>query len=105
MSKAKYNEHSSPLFKQNKIIKFKDIHSSQLCQIMYDFVNYNLPPPLMDNSEILKYITMTRDIILIYTCQKLISKLSEEASYTKALTYGSIWIVPSNIQTHERHLK
>ena len=56
MSKAKYNEHSSPLFKRNKIIKFKDIHSSQLCQIMYDFVNYNLPPPLMDiytrNSEI-----------------------------------------------------
>ena len=48
MSKAKYNEHSSPLFKRNKIIKFKDIHSSQLCQIVYDLVNYNLPPPLMD---------------------------------------------------------
>ena len=56
LSKAKYNEHSSPLFKRNKIIKFKDIHSSQLCQAVYDFVNYNLPPPLMDiytrNSEI-----------------------------------------------------
>ena len=56
MSKAKYNEHSSPLFKRSKIIKFKDIHNSQLCQIVYDFVNYNVPPPLMDiytrNSEI-----------------------------------------------------
>ena len=41
MSKAKYNEHSSPLFKRNKIIKFKDIHSSQLCQIVNDFGNYN----------------------------------------------------------------
>ena len=50
------NSYSSPLFKRNKIIKFKDIHSSQLCQIVYDFVIYNLPPPLMDiytrNSEI-----------------------------------------------------
>ena len=56
MSKAKYNEHSSPLFKRNKLIKFKDIHRSQLCQIVYVFVCYNLPPPLMEiytsNSEI-----------------------------------------------------
>ena len=47
---------------------------------------------------------MTHVIILIYTCQKLISTLSEEASYLKALTYGSNWILPSNAQTHARHL-
>ena len=40
---------------------------------------------------------MTHVIILIYTCQKLISTLSEEASYLKALT-GSFH------QTHARHL-
>ena len=61
MSKATYNEHSSPLFKRNKITKFKDIHSSQLGQLMYDFVNNNLPPPLMDlytrNSEIHQHDT------------------------------------------------
>ena len=61
MSKATYNEHSSPLFKRNKITKFKDIHSSQLGQLMYDFVNNNLPPPLMDlytrNSEIHQHNT------------------------------------------------
>ena len=47
---------------------------------------------------------MTHVIILIYTCQKLISTLSEEASYLKALIYGSNWILPSNAQTHARHL-
>ena len=58
MSKATYNEHSSPLFKGSKITKFKDIHSSQLCQLMYDFVNNNLPAPLMDrNSEIHQHDT------------------------------------------------
>ena len=61
MSKATYHEHSSPLFKRNKITKFNDIHSSQLGQLMYDFVNNNLPPPLMDlytrNSELHQHDT------------------------------------------------
>ena len=70
MSKATYKEHSSPLFKQNKITKFKDIHSSQLGQLMYDFVivNNNLPPPLMDlytgNSEIHQHDRHNIDIHL-----------------------------------------
>ena len=48
LCKATYNENPSPLFKRSKITKFKDIHSSQLGQLMYDLVNNNLPPPLMD---------------------------------------------------------
>ena len=71
---------------------------------MYDVVNYNLPPPLMDiytrNSEIHHHDT--RHNIDIHL-PKVNFEISEDASYIKA--YGSNWILPSNIQTHERHLK
>ncbi len=44
--KANYNAHSSPLFKESRVLKLKDIHKFQLCGMAYNFMNDTLPSPL-----------------------------------------------------------
>ncbi len=43
---ASYNAHSSPLFKESRVLKLKDIHKFQLCKMAYNFMNDALPSPL-----------------------------------------------------------
>ena len=47
VSKANYNAHTEPLFKNLQILKLKDIFTFHLSQIMYSFINISLPDPLM----------------------------------------------------------
>ena len=56
-----YNEPSSPLFKKCNlliiiIIKLQGIYKLQCCKLMYEFLNNNLPTPIMNiftvNSDI-----------------------------------------------------
>ncbi len=43
---ANYNAHSSPLFKESKILKLVDIYKFQLCRMAFHFLNDKLPSPL-----------------------------------------------------------
>ena len=51
ITKSAYNEHTSSLFKMLNILKFGDLHDLQICSFMYDFVNSNLPIPLLYTFE------------------------------------------------------
>ena len=44
--KANYNAHTSPLFKDSRVLKLKDVHRFQLDVMAYNFMNANLPSPL-----------------------------------------------------------
>ena len=46
ISGAKYNDHTSPLFKNAEILKLHDIYRSQVACFMFDFINNNLPVSL-----------------------------------------------------------
>ena len=46
MTKSAYNEHTSPLFKEAKILKLKDLHDVHVCTFMYAYVNGKVPVPL-----------------------------------------------------------
>lgn len=43
INRAEYRSHTDPLFKQNYILKLKDIHQLHTSLFMYDFNNNNLP--------------------------------------------------------------
>ena len=43
---AKYNAHSSPLFKELKILNIQDIHLLNICKFMYDYHHSTLPNAL-----------------------------------------------------------
>jgi len=43
ISKAKYNAHTEPLFKSNKLLTIEDIHTSKKLCFYYHFENNNLP--------------------------------------------------------------
>ncbi len=46
MTKSSFNAHASPLFKQARVLKLKDIHDSHVCTFMYEYVHGILPRPL-----------------------------------------------------------
>ena len=43
---AKYNAHSSPLFKELKILNIQDEHLFNICKFMYDYHHSTLPNAL-----------------------------------------------------------
>ena len=47
LSNAHYNDHSSPLFKNAKVLKFHDLCYLDILKFMYSFVNNLLPEPLL----------------------------------------------------------
>ncbi len=46
MYKTSYNAHTSPLFKEARILKLRDMHILQLSKLAYNFMHRNLPLPL-----------------------------------------------------------
>ena len=42
----KYNEHTSPLFVDNKLLKLNDIIETSYVKLMFNFINNKLPPDL-----------------------------------------------------------
>ncbi len=45
-SKSAYHAHASPLFKQVRVLKLKDIHDIHVCTFMYEYVHGILLRPL-----------------------------------------------------------
>ena len=43
---AKYNEHTTPLFKELKLLKLNDIHDFKVSKYMYSLINRTLPEPI-----------------------------------------------------------
>ena len=46
---AGYRDHTNPLFKQEKILRFEDIIFYNICRFMFDYLN-NLLPSIFDNT-------------------------------------------------------
>ena len=61
ITRSKYNDHSSPLFKQLQILKCEDIHRYELAKFVFLVANNMLPSPLLSiynkNSQIHTYRT------------------------------------------------
>ena len=51
MTGSQYNDHTSPLFKEMKILKVTDLRDLHICQFMYGFVHQLLPKPLLSMFE------------------------------------------------------
>ena len=60
-----YNEHSSHLFKKIVVPKLKDLHTIQMCRLMYNCTNDILPRSLSDlfttNANVHAHNTRQRD--------------------------------------------
>ena len=48
ITKASYNSHTQPLFKEQKIITLEDVFKLNVCKFMYDYHNHNLPKSLLN---------------------------------------------------------
>ena len=61
ITQSKYNDHSSPLFRQLRILKCEDIHQCELVKFVFLVNNKSLPDPLHNiynnNSQIHTYRT------------------------------------------------
>ncbi len=47
IAKVKYNDHTSPHFKQFKLLKLKDVYRFYLNVLMFQYQSKDLPPPLL----------------------------------------------------------
>ena len=68
---AKYNAHSSPLFKELQILNIQDIHLLNICRFMYDYHHSTLPNALSNIFQSTHiYITTTQGNTRIITHAK-----------------------------------
>ena len=62
---AKYNDHTEPLFRQLKVLKFEDLYTFEINRFMFTFIREELPMPLANmfnlNRNIHRYETRQRN--------------------------------------------
>ena len=65
MCNAKYNAHTEPLFKENKLLTIEDIFELNCLKFYHKFINKNVPKFFKDiftrNSDVHSYETRNRD--------------------------------------------
>ena len=81
IANVEYNDHSSPLFKEHKILKFDDILNMQLACLMFDYDHGNLPKCLNT------YFNRVSNIHDYDTRNATAGKLSENVAVNTS-TYG-----------------
>ena len=72
LAKAKYNDHTLPLFKQFEILQFSDLFNMQLNMFMYKYNVCGLPSPLnfiftRNTDQYSMFIRTKLDIVMILT--------------------------------------
>ena len=86
ITKASYNSHTQPLFKEQKIITLEDVFKLNVCKFMYDYHNHNLPKSLLNlfvaNNDILA-------IWMIHTSGGAVHFKLDKVLLTGDLTYGT----------------
>ena len=96
MNKAKYNEHTTPLFLANKILKLEDLHRMQLSMFMYSFKQNLLP-------KTLSIFTLNEEIHSYNTRQaanpNIISRKTRQMASSFICKGPSLWVdIPINLQ-------
>lgn len=94
---AGYRDHTAPLFKREKLLRFEDIKTFNICRFMHDYRHDRLPEIFRNewlrNNQIHNYPVRNQDDFFIPVCNKNYLKLHPYFHFPK------IWnLLPANLK-------
>ena len=92
INKSDVNGHTTPIFKNLKLLKFHDINKLQVCQFMFRFENHSLAPSskglCISNIEVHSHYTRSRHLFHIPSKRIKVSQFA--LSYRGPFLFNSL---------------